>query len=242
MRRTILIGMLLFVGFALAFAPAGLMRLAFNQLHGVTMTQAAGTIWHGQGRLLLEDRALGLFKWELRPSVLLRGALGVDFTLVHAADPAGPPLAGWATVGFGRTYELELSGTIPAEVVSSLLAPYDMAITGDLNLNGASLSGNGGVPTSAAGQVTWAGGSVSYILSGRSLSSNLPPLVAYLGDGAQATVFAQNGQIPLIRAELLDNGFAKVGITKLLTKMLDNPWPGSDPDHAIVLEVEEQVF
>ena len=70
----------------------------------------------------------------------------------------------------------------------------------------------------------------------------LPPLVAYLGEGAEATVFAQNGQTPLIKAELQDNGFAKVGITRLLTKMLDNPWPGSEPDHAVVLEVEEQVF
>ena len=91
-------------------------------------------------------------------------------------------------------------------------------------------------------QVTWSGGQVRYILSGRSSTSILPPLVAYLGEGAEATVFAQNGQTPLIKAELLDNGFAKVGITRLLTKMLDNPWPGSEPDHAVVLEVEEQVF
>ena len=84
-----------------------------------------------------------------------------------------------------------------------------------------------------------------YALSGRTTTASLPALVAYLDEDAirpVATVFTQSGQTPLIKAELLENGYAKVGITKLLTKMLNNPWPGSDPDHAIVLEVEEQVL
>jgi hypothetical protein len=109
-------------------------------------------------------------------------------------------------------------------------------------LDQAALILRGGVPRSAAGEISWSGGTVRYTLSGQSSSSTLPPLIAYLGDGVEAVVFAQNAQTPLIKAELLDNGFAKIGITKLLTKILDNPWPGSDPDHAVVLEVEEQVF
>lgn len=67
-------------------------------------------------------------------------------------------------------------------------------------------------------------------------------MTAVLGPGAEAVVFAAGGQTPLLQAQLQDDGFAKVGVTKLLTKMLNRPWPGSDADHEVVLEVEEQVF
>jgi hypothetical protein len=240
MRRTILFGLLLFLGFAVAFAPAGLMRLVFDRIEGVSLTHPAGTIWHGSGRIILQESPLGTVQWDLHPATLLRGALGYDFALVGAGSELD--LKGSTSVGFNRSFALEVSGRVSAELINRFLAPYDMMMSGNLELTDAALTIRGGIPQRAAGQVTWAGGPVRYLLSGRSLSSNLPPLVAFLGEGPEATVFAQNGQTPLIKAELLETGFAKVGITKLLTKMLDNPWPGSDPDHAVVLEVEEQVF
>ena len=65
---------------------------------------------------------------------------------------------------------------------------------------------------------------------------------AELGPGPTAVAFADGDTTPLLHAELKTNGFARIGVTKYLTKMAGNPWPGGDPDHAIVLEVEEQVF
>jgi hypothetical protein len=246
MRRTILLGILLFLGFAVAFMPAGLVRIAFDQIPGATLTHPAGTIWHGQGQILLYETPLGTLAWDLHPATLLSGALSYDLVLQDTGEGtrggAGHHIAGSAQVGFNRSFALQASGRVSAELVNRFLAPYDMIISGDLNLTDAVLTGSEGRPETANGQVTWGGGQVRYILSGRSLASNLPPLVAYLGDGPEATVFAQDGQTPLIKAELLDNGFAKIGITRLLTKMLDNPWPGSAPDHVVVLEVEEQVF
>jgi len=237
-RRTLLLGILLFVGFAVAFAPAGLLRLAFDQIDGVTLTHPTGTIWHGHGQILLQESPLGTLEWDLKPSTVLRGTLSYDFALVDM----GHKLTGSANVGIDGAFALQVSGKVSADLVNRFLAPYDMMISGELSLTDAGLTVSGGVAQSADGQIAWSGGPVRYILSGRSWTSDLPPLVAYLGEGAEATVFEQNGQTPLIKAELLDNGFAKIGITKLLTKMLDNPWPGSDPDHAVVLEVEEQVF
>ena len=244
MRRTILFGLLLFLGFAVLFAPAGLVRLVFEQIEGASLTHPAGTIWNGRGQIRLHDKPLGRLEWNLHPTTILQGTLSYEFTLFGTATPGGTlaQLAGTANVGFNRSLAMKMSGSVSAEFVNRYLAPYDMMISGNLNLTNAEFTLNLGVPQSAAGQVTWSGGPVRYILSGRSFSGNLPPLVAYLGKGPEATVFAQNGEIPLIKAELLDNGFAKVGITKLLTKILGQPWPGSQPDHAVVLEVEEQVF
>lgn len=242
MRRTILLGILLFLGFAVAFAPAGLVRLAFDQIQGATLTHPVGTIWQGQGQILLRERPLGTLEWDLRPAGLLNGALAYDFVLVGNADGRGHHLTGSTSIRFDRSLALQVSGSVSAGFVNQFLAPYDMMMAGDLTLTDVVLTAANGVPTGANGEIKWGGGPVRYILSGRIMSSILPPLVAYLGEGPEATVYAQSGQTPLIKAELLENGFAKVGITRLLTKMLDNPWPGSDPDHAVVLEVEEQVF
>ncbi len=238
MRRTILWGVLLFLGFAVAFAPAGLVRVAFGQINSVTLTDPTGTIWHGRGQILLQGHPLGMLDWDLRLSALLTGALSFDFELV---DP-GHTLTGLASLGISRTFALQVSGRVSADLIHRFLPPYDISISGALTLTAAGLTLIGGTPKRASGIIAWSGGLVRYALSGRTLTSELPPLVAYLGDDAQATVFEQNGQTPLIRAELMENGFAKVGITKLLTKLLDNPWPGASPDHAVVLEVEEQIF
>ena len=45
-----------------------------------------------------------------------------------------------------------------------------------------------------------------------------------------------------ISAALKTDGFARIGLTKLLTTLLGNPYPGNHADAAVVLEVEEQVF
>ncbi|MCZ6709903.1 MAG: type II secretion system protein N [Gammaproteobacteria bacterium] len=238
MRRTILWGVLLFLGFAVAFAPAGLLRVALDQIDGVTLTDPTGTIWHGRGQILLQGNSLGRLDWDIHPSGLLTGALSFDFELV---DP-GHTLTGLASLGISRTFALQVSGRMSADLVNRFLAPYDMMISGELSLTDAALTLSGGAAKSAGGSIAWSGGRVRYTLSGRTLTSELPPMVAYLGERAEATVFEQNGQTPLIRAELMENGFAKIGITKLLTKLLDNPWPGANPDHAVVLEVEEQIF
>lgn len=51
-----------------------------------------------------------------------------------------------------------------------------------------------------------------------------------------------NHATPLIEVTLGYDGFVRVGVTKALTNMLNSPWPGNDPDQAIVLQVEEQIF
>ena len=57
-----------------------------------------------------------------------------------------------------------------------------------------------------------------------------------------ADIYAQGEPIRLMQAQITPDGFIKIGISKMFTKVLNRPWPGSDPDHAIVLEVEEQLL
>ncbi len=240
MRNTIIFGSLLFLLFAVVFAPAGLMRTAFNQIPGATLTEPTGTLWEGSGRIFMNEQGLGTLAWDFSPAKLFAGSLSFDFTIT------GPEhdLDGEITISSSAA-ALHVSGKIAAPMVNDWLAPYDIAISGTVTLDAVELGIVDGALEQAGGSVHWSGGLVRYTLSGRTSSATLPPLVAFLEEGfagPSATVFTQPGQTPLIRAQLLKNGYAKIGITKLLTKLLNNPWPGSDPDHAIVLEVEEQVL
>ena len=60
MRNTIIFGSLLFLLFAVVFAPAGLMRTAFDQIPGATLTEPTGTLWEGSGRIFMNEQARGI--------------------------------------------------------------------------------------------------------------------------------------------------------------------------------------
>ncbi|MEQ8857839.1 MAG: type II secretion system protein N [Pseudomonadales bacterium] len=235
------VGLLLFLGFAVAFAPAALIRTVLPAEVGVDLLEPSGTLWNGVARLYLGGQDAGLVDWRFRPVAILQGRLG------YAVELSGPghTLSGNVAAGLGAG-RLEIRGSVAAAVVNRWLSVYDIAITGAITLDGVELT----VPYdfastaagSASGDVTWEGGPVRYRLAGRDYAGALPPLAGHLGPALEAVVFPQDGQTPLLKAAILPNGFAKVGITMLLTQLAGNPWPGSHQDHEVVLEVEEQLF
>ena len=137
-------------------------------------------------------------------------------------------------------------GDVDANFVNQWLEPYNISLTGGFTLEQAALRLVGQTPVGADGEVRWNGGPVRYILSGNLSNKVLPGMRAELGPGPEATVYpvapAGADGTPVLQARILDNGFAKIGVTRYMTEILGTPWPGSEPDHAVVLEVEEQLF
>ncbi len=262
MRKYLLIGGLLFALFVVAFAPAGLLRSLLEPVPGVALLNPTGTIWRGAGDLYLAEQPAGTVRWQFQPVTILQGSLGYhlhltgpdhDLNAEVAASPSRLRMLG--------------DGRLGSAFVNQWLGPYDIALGGDLRLNQVAiavpfrsaqpadaLSGDpssdpsasgatpGLAPGEASGSASWSGGNVRYRLSGQAYAGDLPPLEASLGEGLEARVHLAEGQTPLIQAQLLNNGFVKIGITRLLTRLLNNPWPGSDADHEVVLEVEEQLY
>ncbi|MFU8817524.1 MAG: type II secretion system protein N [Pseudomonadales bacterium] len=241
MKRTLIVGTLLFVSFAVAFAPATLLRQLLPADGNVEMLGPAGTLWNGSANVFLDGTPLDRIVWRFRPAALLQAALGYHLTLI------GPEhdMAGTLQLGI-RHATVELNGRAAAGFVNRWLGPYDIAVTGDFAVDGINLSIpynlREGRPGAAAGSVAWTGGPLQYQLAGQLYSSQLPPLVAYLGDALEAVVYQQGGHTPLLRAEVQANGFVRIGMTALMTRLVDNPWPGSHAEHEVVLEVEELVF
>jgi hypothetical protein len=70
-------------------------------------------------------------------------------------------------------------------------------------------------------------------------------LVGFLDSSSgqpEMSVYQSNDETPLMLARISRDGLATIGITKQFTKLLGEPWPGNEPDHAVVLEVGEKLF
>ncbi len=246
MKRYIFFGLLLFTIFAVVFAPAGILVRLVDTTAYAELTSARGTLWQGSATLLIERRPVGQIMWDFQPLSPLRLQPTYDWSL---NDPAAT-LTGFAVVD-AAGFEFHASGVFDASAINPWLAQYDIDLRGIFEIAPTTVqfahADAGGMPTlrGAQGQLDWSGGIARYTLSGLTRQVRLPAMSAYLEhvDGAaQATAYTGESDIPLIIAGPGAPGFFKVSITKHFTKLLRSPWPGSDPDHTIVVEVEQQLF
>lgn len=243
MIRYLIAGLLLFLGFAVVFAPAGLLDRGLERNSQADLTDTRGTLWQGQANLLINRQALGMVHWDFAATSLLQLAPRYDWRL----EGGGKHLNGSAAITL-NTAQASAQGSIDSSAINPMLQRYDIFVNGQFQLQPTRITWltDANQAADLDGQLDWSGGLVRYTLSGILRETTLPPLSAFLRMSDQnlpeAVVYVTGEQTPLMMAALGDNGFVKVSITKLFTKLLGNPWPGSDPDHAVVIEVEEQIF
>ena len=238
-RGLVLLGFAAFLVFCLVFAPARLAAPVVERIPGASLNGVQGTIWAGAGRLLLHGRDVGRFAWGVRPTSLLTLFPGIDWTL--SGDSL--ELHGALNLTASRL-ALSMSGSIDSAAVNPWLGIYELSLSGEFNVRDLSLQVRDGRPEDAGGTLDWSGGRLRYVLSQRAKSAQLPPLQANLEftGGILATVVEKGQTTALLKAELLDNGFARIGVTMLLTRLLNEPWPGGGSDDKVVLSVEEQIM
>ena len=236
-----LIGTSTFIVCLVAFAPASLVRLLLRDTGPVTLTSPAGTLWRGVGDLGLAGTQLGRLSWSFAPSMLLRAQLGFDVDLRGERMQ----LHGVAATSTGAAH-LDVSGHLDTALLAGVLSRYDLHIPGDLTIE--QLDMTSAYPSrvpNARGELTWSGGVVAYRLSGRDHRVTLPKLVGFIDSSAgqpEMTVYQIDDKTPLLLARIAQDGMATIGITKQFTILLGEPWPGGEPDHALVLEVGEKLF
>jgi len=243
MIRYLLAGLALFLGFAVAFAPAGLLERALETNTEASLLNPRGTLWRGQGTLLVDARDMGTLNWDFHALSLLQLSPSYAWTLAGAdKNLSGDVEVGWRNAG------ASVAGQLEASALNAWLSTYDIFLSGQFNFRPTvvGFDHRRNEVHTLDGELEWSGGPVRYTLSGLLRETTLPPLTAILNASAagqpQAVVYARGEQTPLLIATLSNNGFAKVSITKFFTKLLGNPWPGSDADHEVVIEVEEQIF
>ena len=251
MTRYIVIGLLLFLAFGVAFLPASLATRALERVPGADLLQPAGTVWSGSGQLLIDGAPLGRVDWRFRPLRLLTA------TAAYAIELEIPPVkgepgsvAGTIAYALGGELSAQLEGDIDCATLAPLLRRYEVAIDGRLTSEQLHASLDTSAPwetLSVDGRIDWSGGLTSYYLANTLARQRLQAMYANIETSrtvpreVQANVYGEESY-PLLRLSLGASGFAKIGISKRLSQIVGSPWPGGDPDHAIVLEVEQPLF
>ncbi len=244
-RRYIALGLLVFLLTLVVLAPASLLTSTLGRTTELALSRVTGSLWHGQADIAFRSEPLGRLSWKFQPSSLLYLAVSYDIDL----SSPDHHFSGRVTRHIGDT---TMSGRAVVEnpTINRLLKPYDIAAPGELTLENIALTltqvGEDTPPTlQAKGDLHWSGGLVTYRLSGRRYETRLPPIVGYIDtiDGKpEITTYRENDDTPLILASIDRDGWLTLGITRAFTRLAAQPWPGSEPDHAVVLEVEEKVF
>ncbi|MEM1230511.1 MAG: type II secretion system protein N [Pseudomonadota bacterium] len=257
MKRYVLVGLLVTAGVLISLAPVSLLKPLLPAPGSVIeLQQLGGTLWRAGAVLSHEGRPLGDLRWQLEPAALLQGRLSYAFQL------SGPDAqaTGTAARGFSAAH-LRLDGTLAAAPLQPLLRRYELNVPGEFKLDDIRATVEGTTPVALAGNLRWSGGRVSFPQGERLATIALPAMAAVLQlDGEQqplAEVFESTGNAtadsaagagrdqgahPLLILTALHSGFVKIAVTRKLTRLAGMPWPGSEPDHAVVLEVEQQVF
>ncbi len=235
----VVFGLIALLVFCLVFAPARLLAPLVEPIPGASLTGMRGTVWAGSGQLLLGGRDYGLFTWALRPASLLRLFPGIAWTL----SGEHTELQGVLNLAPSRM-AASMSGSVAAEAVNPWLGIYELSLAGHFDLQNLYLHLADNRPDDAQGTLAWSGGRLGYVLSQQAKTTQLPPLQATLEfmNGPRAIVVEQGRNEPLLKAELLDNGFVRIGVTMLLTRLLNEPWPGGGADDKVVVAVEEKIF
>lgn len=237
-----LIGVIAFVIFAIAMAPASLLPRFTAQVPDLRLLDVRGSLWNGSANVVFRNQAVGDLTWRFDPTALASLAIGAHWQL---QEPGGHDLSGRARATFG-SHEIRAAGVIGATTLNRVLAPYFIALEGDVTIASLDVSVDPAAALPAiAGELNWAGGETRYRLGGQSHRVALPAMVAHLDSPAgepKLVAYVQNDDVPLIEARIDQAGWVNIGITKRMTQLVGQPWAGSEPDHAIVLEVGEKLL
>ena len=237
----IVIALVTFLALLVFLAPASLVKAAIERLPGTTLGDVRGTLWSGSGNLAVEGRPLGLLTYRFKPLDLLLARASYDATL--ASDTVDLKASASATFSGALA---DLSGRVDSAALRELLQRYDLAIGGSFETQHLSFvhRWKSRLPN-VKGELRWSGAPVSYRLGNVTHRVSLPPLTGFVDSAAgqpEMTAYEADHDTPLLLARVAVDGWVTIGITKRFTQLLGQPWAGSDADHAVVLEVQEQLF
>ena len=239
--RYTLIGTATFIVCLVLFAPPAPISSALQRIPGVLVGQPTGSLWRGAVDLAYHGNDLGRLSWSYRPQELLRLRIGFSYSLqdsTHAFSGVGSASA--------RSANATINGEMSAELLTDLLARYDIYISGNFDIPETIdlVTPHGGMPR-ATGKIRWSGGTIAYRLGATSRRATLPQLIAYLespATGPSATVYAEGDDTPLLLASIQRDGWVSIGVTVRFFELVGQPWSGSQAPHTVIMEVQEKLF
>lgn len=239
--RYALVGILALVACIVYMAPATLLAMILGDEGPIGLTQVRGSIWDGAAALEHQGQSLGSLSWQFDAGGLAGGEANFDWWL----ESPGHTLSGGARLGLAGL-RCSAAGTVSGTTMRRILAPYWIETAGDIGIERINTDITYDLHLQTmAGELSWSGGEVRYRLAGEHYQMVLPPLSGMLETvdaEPTLTVFGRDVDAPLLFIRLGADGWLNIGVTKKLTIMAGFPWPGNEPDHAIVIDVSERLF
>ena len=222
-------------------APATLLAAALGDDGPGRLKQVHGRIWDGTAAVEYQRQPLGSLSWRFNAVGLVRSEAVFDWHLAGA----GHTLSGSANLGLSGV-RCTAAGVVRGTTMRRILAPYWIEADGDIDIRHIDADvGYDLQSRNVAGQLSWSGGEVRYRLAGEHHRLVLPPLAGVLETvdaQPKLAVFGDGLDAPLLHVRLGADGWLDIGVTKMLTKLAGFPWPGNEPDHAIVIDVSERLI
>ena len=240
-HQLLILGLVFFLSFLVISLPASSIRLVTNGIPAIEVSTTKGSVWNGSGRLRVSALYAGSLRWSIDPTQLFVGKLAIEWML----EDDNHVLQGTATIGWGHA-SFSFNGLVEPETINRILAPYDMNLTGALHLNSITATVNRNEDRiHTQGDMRWDGGIVQYRMSNQTFRRELPTLLGELqmAEGIPSMmVRSETDNTPLLHARLDEDGWVHIGITKRFTRLIGQPWQGSESDRAIVMEVSEKLL
>lgn len=213
---------------------------------GTEVTSVSGTVWNGEAKLNVRPMQIGkaALKWNMKPLKLFMAKLAVQ---VDAKADAGK-LEGewhWGVTSVGVS---ELAGNVSPQFVNQLAKEYRAKLDNGLSLHITELSMSHDLKQihDANGNLSWAGGNISYVFSGRRGQANFPPLKGRLSKEGEEPRFVVTGpkQKQALIAKLDAEGWGKLEVLKHMADLSGQSWPGANKAKSdeVVFEVQQKFF
>lgn len=160
--RMLLFGLLVYLAILVLTFPASHGYAYLQSREGsagnITLAGVQGSIWSGQAdAALIDGQHLESLTWRLQPWALLRGQVGLAWSL-GLPEIQGEPGFAQGTTRFGldggMVFE-ELEGRIPAMTVAAMADAQALRPSGTVNLSLQDIQWDGQSLVSARGRVVW---------------------------------------------------------------------------------------
>lgn len=235
--RLWLLGGLIFLAGLVALLPASLLRVVWPQTFPVALLATGGTVWHG-GLYWAQAQDVGELRWQVSPWPLALGRVQAALSSEGALRLQGQ--AEWRPGGW---VVRELKGAVPATLLAPLLPGWNLP--GAFKAEGVSVGRDGlkkGAWTAGEGSLYWAGGEMTYQLSGQAGRARLPATRLVLRrQGSDLTldlVQATDGA-PLANLRLLADGSTDIQVRQRLLSYSPDYHGVTQPPDTVVVNVRQ---
>ena len=247
MKRNIFVGALVVAVMLTALAPANLMRITITQVAGVDLVKPQGTVWRGNGILIVNPGLSANLSWQVSWQISESLTPNIHWQLANNELS----LQGKFIPGL-RAQKVDIEGNFSGLSLEPILARYDISIPGTFQVTPTQVLISESDAATEFELVTdskllWSGGTISYVLSNGLEQAYVPGLTATIKSarGSLPTVFielAKNSTGPLLTLSPERNGYVNIEVTRGFIELMGRTWTGSAKYNDVVLAVNRKVF